>query len=1045
MTDFVPSAEQQAVLDHPNAPLRIAAGAGTGKTTTLAHRIGALISQGFEPEELLGVTFTNKAADELAERIRDILGDTIDPGREVNVHTYHGFASQILQEYGPLVGVERRTGIITPTFSRQLFHDSLAGGTYTQLDLTYLGVVDRPARLASDLGDNLRTVEELAALAPETPDPLWVARMEVLGIVARYEAEKARLGVVDYSDLIAKAHEIVTRYPEVATRIRQRYRAVFLDEYQDTNPAQRELLRAVFGDGFPVTAVGDADQTIYEWRGASLDNFASFPSHFLDESGQPAATLPLTINRRSGHHILAVANAIRAQIGDEEGRPLQALPSAEPGYVATKWMGTAMDEAAFLAEEMRRLHDEGTAWSDMAVLFRKNKDIEVVRATLEDFAIPVEVANLGGLLAIPEVSDLHAWLRILNDPENAPATLRVLMGSRYRLGLADVKPLSDWARPARDERGDPAVPGRSLVEAIDRLDAIPAVATLSDQAREALDDFQRTYRRLLSDAQGVNLVELVRRILSATGAWQEVEAMEPSGRLSARLNLYRFLDLAEQWSPLEGRPSLPAFLAYLSLMQDDQTEELDTARLSGENAVALLTVHRAKGLEWDVVFIPAIYQGNFPASSRAHDDPFKHPQMLPYELRLDHHTLPPIHAEMTDKERTALLKERHDRQEWRIAYVAATRARRRLYLTGASWFGHPEPRKTVAKPSPLFDLAEQQPLSQDLGHDDPPERPDTLRLEPTTGAPDPTFGDLGWDGALRAALDASDWPAHKATELGTRRAYDGLVEEYQDMLFTLPPPQAGAGEDLPLTTSVTGLVTYASCPKRFYWTEVDRLPRRPSGAAQRGVEVHRRIELHNRGNIPIDEALNDLYDLTGADASLGHGGPGPYEVFAGSRFANEQPLHTEAPFDLRLGEAGIRGRVDAIYGTGHGWEIVDFKSGRPNSNPSNRTQLQAYALAARHGAFGAPQTELVVTFAYLGGGNLTEISESVDAAWMDEAETDLVTLIESIASDAYDPRPSAACKSCDFARFCEAGTAWLSQNPPGSASVRRTDHPRSAE
>ncbi len=120
--------------------------------------------------------------------------------------------------------------------------------------------------------------------------------------------------------------------------------------------------------------------------------------------------------------------------------------------------------------------------------------------------------------------------------------------------------------------------------------------------------------------------------------------MEPSGRLSARLNLYRFLDLAEEWSPLGGRPSLPAFLAYLSLMQDDQTEELDTARLSGENAVALLTVHRAKGLEWDVVFIPAVYQGNFPASSRGHDDPFKHPQMLPYELRLDHHTLPPIHG-----------------------------------------------------------------------------------------------------------------------------------------------------------------------------------------------------------------------------------------------------------------------------------------------------------------------------------------------------------------------------------------------------------------
>ncbi len=143
---------------------------------------------------------------------------------------------------------------------------------------------------------------------------------------------------------------------------------------------------------------------------------------------------------------------------------MQALPEAETGYVATKWMGTAMDEAPFLAEEMRRLHDAGAAWSDMAVLFRKNKDIEVVRATLEDFGIPVEVANLGGLLAIPEVSDLHAWLRILNDPEDAPATLRILMGSRYRLGLADSSLSADWARPARDEhersRDARAEPGR---------------------------------------------------------------------------------------------------------------------------------------------------------------------------------------------------------------------------------------------------------------------------------------------------------------------------------------------------------------------------------------------------------------------------------------------------------------------------------------------------------------------------------------------------------------------------------------------------------
>lgn len=1026
MTLFRPSREQQAILEFEVQPLRIAAGAGTGKTTTLAHRIARLISEGYEPEELLGITFTNKAAEELSVRIRQMLGDLVDPGREVDIHTYHGFAAQILQEFGPLVGVERNLSIITPTFSRQLFHDAVNGASYRQLDVTYAGVIDRPARLAADLADNLRTVGDVVDAAPLAgTDPVWDARMEVVGIVQRYNAEKTRLGVVDYGDLIAKTWRIVTEHPQIADRIRGRYRAVFLDEYQDTNPAQREMLRALFSNGFPITAVGDADQTIYEWRGASLENFASFPSHFPDTTGTPATSLPLTLNRRSGSEILAVANDIRLEIGADTAGALSALPDARSGYVATKWLGTAMDEASFLAEEMFRLHEEGADWSDMAVLFRKNKDIEVVRSTLEDYDIPVEVANLGGLLSIPEVSDVHAWLRIINDPEDAPAFLRILMGSRYRLGMADLKPLSDWARPTHDEEVNAAVPGRSLVEAVDLLDRIPGVEAVDPRAHEALTEFRATFRQLLTDAQGVNLVELVRRILSSTGAWQEVEAMESAARLSARLNLYRFLDLAEEWSPLEGRPSLPAFLGYLGLMQEDQTEELDTARLSGENAVALLTIHRAKGLEWDNVFVPAVYHGNFPGSSRGHDDPYKHPQMLPYHLRLDHHSLPPITADMTEPDRTKLLRERHDRQEWRIAYVAATRARRRLYLTGASWYGHPEPRKTLAKPSPLFELVETHASNHDLGHAEPPDRPHTLRWERMTGSPDPTFGEEGWDGALRATLAYPDWPNHRADQLASRQGYDELVGEYQTTLFSLPPPEPGSPTEERLTTSVTGLVTYATCPKRFYWSEVDRLPRRPSSAARRGVEVHRRIELHNRGSVPLDEAMEDLYDLTGSDVSSPSGGPGPYEVFSSSRFAQAQPVHTEAPFDLRLDNAGIRGRVDAIYGDAERWEIVDFKSGRPSSQQSARVQLQAYAVAARHGAFGQAPSELDVTFAYLGGGALTEITETADGPWMKDAAATLATVAGSIDQRDFEPAPSEACRSCDFARFCQEGTAWL--------------------
>ncbi len=823
---FMPSKEQQEILDYPLAPLRIAAGAGTGKTTTLAHRIANLVAGGIEPEQILGITFTNKAAEELAERVTATLAteSDIDAVRQVDIHTYHGFAASLLREFGPLVGVERATAIITPTFGRQLFTDSLEGGTYKELDVTYRGIVGKPAYMAATMGDHLVTTGDVRALAPDELDQIWNERLEILGIIERYQAEKERIGAVDYSDLISKAHQLVSQYPEIAARIRSRYQAVFLDEYQDTNAAQREMLRRIFDAGFPVTAVGDADQTIYEWRGASLENFSGFARHFPTVDGFPAGSLPLSVNRRSGAHILDVANTVRASINDELREPLVAVDGTPTGDVQTQWFPTAMDEAASIALEIQRLHTEGSAYKDMAVLFRKNKDTELVRATLEDHQIPVEVANLGGLLGIPEVGELHAWLRILHDPADSPALMRILLGSRFRLGLSDIHPFSQWVRSAPHEH-EP-----TLLEAIDMLSELDAFAQLATGTQESLKQFRTQYRSLLQSAQGVSLVELVRRILDETGAWLEIEAMHDASRLSARLNLYRFLDLAEDWSPLEGRPSLGAFVDYLAAMIEDQTEEIDTARLSGEDAVTLVTIHRAKGLEWETVFIPAMYHGNFPTFSRGYEDPIGKSQVLPYELRLDRQTLPAMTPDIPDKDRMAALKARHQEQELRLAYVGATRAKSRLIVTGAAWYGGPEPRKTAAKPSSLFSMIEDHPSAENLGHAEDGPRPETLRVEPTSGAPDPTFPGW-WDGAIRSTMDAQ-WPKNRATEMDVALAYDDLVQDFQETLFSLPPPLTEDHAPGELMTSVTSLVTFATCPKKYYWSNVDPLPRRPSSAAR---------------------------------------------------------------------------------------------------------------------------------------------------------------------------------------------------------------------
>ncbi len=1027
MTEWTLTTEQHAVVDHPLVPVRIAAGAGTGKTSTIVARLVRCVAEGLEPEAALGITFTNKAAEELSDRLRTSLPDHAIEGREVEVTTYHGFAFTLLQEYGAFVGIERDTDVIGPGYVRQLILEALPGRSYRHLDMTFPPArVDEVATLAGQLGDNLATPDQLRAVATFQSGPVWEARGELAEVVAAYDARKRDLGVVDYPDLIRLAHQLVEDHPAVAARIRDRYRVVLLDEYQDTAPAQRELLRRIFGDGFPVTAVGDADQTIYEWRGASLANFAGFPEHFASPDGPAVSTLPLTINHRSGTAVLDLANAVRNEIhGEGAFDPLTAPPGTGRGHVETTWFNDAAQEARWIAEEVRRLHDEEHfAWRDVAVLFRKNRHIALVRDALEANGIPIEVASLGGLLDVPEVADLHAWLRVLDDPDDSPALLRVLLGSRYRLGLGDIAPLTRWlgtTQPPSSSHDERTVP---LLEAIDRLEDVD---NLRPEAVRRLGEFRTAYRELLVVAQGVALDELCRRVLDTIDAWAEVESMEPATGLSARLNLYRFLDLAHDWSPLEGRTSLTAFLGYLQLLADEaRADELDTARVGGEDAVTLLTVHRAKGLEWEVVFLPALMERTFPARSQRYDNPEDSARFLPYSLRLDADTLPDLSGSPTD--RRARLRAHHEAAEWRTAYVAVTRARQRLYLSGAFWQGTKEPQP----PSPLIELARSlDGVVSGPWLTEPDAPPDRLILGDITGAPDPLFAD-GWQSALRAMMRD---PAWVETQIAHRAAYDEHVDQLRMMVDGLPAAPEPVAEAVISGTSVTGLVTLASCPQRFFWSEIDRLPRRPAHWLARGVEVHRQIELHNLGRLAFDDVRPDLYDAVadapGEDAPVGDA----IAAFRTSRFADNRPRLVETPIDVKIADARIRGRIDAVYEPrpGH-WEIVDFKSGRRRNDPSAIVQLQAYAVAAADGAVGADLPDSMdVTFAYLGTGTVEEVTVAVTEAWLDAARSRLAELVNAMTADTFEPTPGPACGRCDFVRFCEAGSAYLESTAPTPA------------
>ena len=241
---ITPTPEQRRIIEHPLEPLRVTAGAGTGKTTTMALRLAHLVNAGLvAPEQALGITFTNKAAEELASRLRAHLPELSREGREVEVSTYHGFAHGLLREFGPVVGVERSATVITAGYTRQLLREALGTIHPQHLDLSLPGqAVDRLATLAGQLGDHLRSPGEIPTGGGA--EDAVAERAEMAAVLEAYAARKRALGVVDYADLIAAAHRLVADHPELATRIENRYLVVLLDEYQDTNPAQREMLRS---------------------------------------------------------------------------------------------------------------------------------------------------------------------------------------------------------------------------------------------------------------------------------------------------------------------------------------------------------------------------------------------------------------------------------------------------------------------------------------------------------------------------------------------------------------------------------------------------------------------------------------------------------------------------------------------------------------------------------------------------------------------------------------------------------------------------------
>ncbi|MFE1551244.1 UvrD-helicase domain-containing protein [Streptomyces sp. NPDC058718] len=1069
--------EQTACITAPLAPQVVVAGAGSGKTTVMAARVVWLVGTGqVAPEQVLGLTFTNKAAGELAERVRTALvragvtdPDVIDPDEppgEPRISTYHAFAGQLLTDHGLRIGLEPTSRLLADATRYQLAARVLreAPGPYPALTKSFPTLVTDLLALDGELAEHLVRPGDLTAYDSELLTALagaklsnaelrkipeaTAARRELLDLVVRYRAAKRSRDLLDFGDQIALSAELATTRPEVGGLLREEFRVVLLDEYQDTSVAQRLLLSGLFGHGtgHAVTAVGDPCQAIYGWRGASVANLDDFPEHFPGADGSPACRYSLSENRRSGGRLLDLANRLAEPLramhaGVEALRP---APGAEKdGSVRIALLPTHAEEIDWLADSLAHLVRTGREPGEIAVLCRTATDFPAIHAALVARDVPVEVVGLSGLLHLPEIADLVAVCEVLQDPGANASLVRLLTGPRWRIGPRDLALLGRRARLLVHRGGDDPDPDQRLAAAVEGVDPAEVISladaldTFLDSGGAADDGLPfsaearvrfarlaaelRTLRTSLADP----LMDVLHRILTATGLEVELSASPHALAARRRETLSNFLDIAAGFASLDGEASLLAFLGFLRTAVQFE-KGLDNALPGGENTVKVLTAHKSKGLEWDVVAVPGLVAGAFP-SARAREAWTSQPQVLPHALRGDADTLPGI-ASWDAKSLTSFKNAMRDHQhteELRLGYVTFTRPRS-LLLGSAHWWGpsQKKPRGPSDFLQALYDHCE-------AGHGDIEAWAET----PAEDAENPSLTETGTDQAWPLPLDgealarrrraaeqvaAALWTVHPpstAPDLPDPAPEDrwpdedepvwdedeeALPEDTHADRVPAPRDQELTPEELrtiaswdrdltALTTelrrarattrdvllppylSASQVLRLAADPDGFAQDLARPMPKPPQPAARRGTRFHAWVESRFE-ELPLPflgpEELPGGEDFAGEPEILDERDLDSLkEAFARTPYAHRSPYRVEVPVHLTLAGRVVRGRIDAVYrdpDTG-AYEIVDWKTSHHRTADPLQLAIYRLAWAEQHGL--APD-DVTAAFVYVRTGEV---------------------------------------------------------------------------
>ena len=603
--------EQQQAVQHTEGPLLILAGAGSGKTKVLTVRIAHLLAQGVNPYEILAITFTNKAAKEMKSRVEGLVGDVAN---RIWLSTFHSFCAKFLRfEIDSFLGYNSNFTIYDTSDSQAVIKAALKA---LNLDDKYYPVGAMIAAI-SDAKNKLLFASDFRKQARD------FYQQKVADVYEYYERELRKNNALDFDDLLLVAVKLLQSNAAVLDKYSHRFRYVMIDEYQDTNHAQYLLAKLLASHWKNIAVVGDADQSIYAWRGADIQNILDFEKDYPN-----CTSIKLEQNYRSTKIILDAANAV---IDNNEGRPEKNLwtDKIEGAKIQHFTAQSEHEEAAFIGDTIAKKHDiHDVPYGDMAILYRTNAQSRVLEEALIKRALPYTMVGSTKFYDRKEIKDVLAYLRVLYNPFDDLSLLRIINVPKRSIGATTVAKLQDYAREK----------GTSLFMTLTQLHLIDSI---KGKTKEKLEEFGILIFTLVSEMEDKTVLDILESILDRTGYLAQLEeSTDPQDQARAE-NIGELLSVAKDFQDTNPSGTVEDFLEQVALVNDVDSFEQEEAK------VTLMTLHAAKGLEFPIVFLCGLEEGLFPHSRTL---------MNPEEIE----------------------------EERRLAYVGITRAEKELYISNAT-------------------------------------------------------------------------------------------------------------------------------------------------------------------------------------------------------------------------------------------------------------------------------------------------------------------------------------------------------------------------